>query len=152
MNRAWRTSFKRRTARTPSGIVVRFSRGPDGRWHGLLDRLPEDRSILERAHEAELVAEAETAWEGERAAAACLIVEAGEALHGEKWRQYLANDLGVARNTVRWWADGTIPLGLNHPVFDRLADVLRARGMSLIRLAEEIEGRMAKARAGIAAE
>lgn len=43
-----------------------------------------------------------------------LLLEAGEALYGERWQSELSRDLGVSDRTMRRWAAGTtdVPVGL----------------------------------------
>lgn len=60
-----------------------------------------------------------------------LLIETGERLYGHTWTNQLADDLGVSDVTVRYWTKGKMPLRPDHPVMDRLVDLIDLRMVAL---------------------
>lgn len=60
------------------------------------------------------------------------LATAGALLYGARWQAELARALGVSRETVRLWANGTVPIRADVPA--TLADLL-ARRQAAIRVA-----------------
>lgn len=58
-----------------------------------------------------------------------LLREAGEALHGERWRMPLARDLGVSDRTIRYWEAERFDMPPGLP--GELRDLLRAKGRAV---------------------
>lgn len=66
-----------------------------------------------------------------------LLIETGELLHGRHWVNNLADDLKVDDTTVRYWVNGKMRLPPDHPILDRLADLVDLRIAALIGLKQK---------------
>lgn len=66
-----------------------------------------------------------------------LLIETGEKLHGSNWTNRLADDLGVSDTTVRYWVNGKMRLRPDHPVIDRMCDLVDLKIADLITLKQK---------------
>jgi hypothetical protein len=60
-----------------------------------------------------------------------MLASIGRALYGERWQSPLADDLGIARETIRRWLSGHTHLPAEHVVFNDLAEILASRQISI---------------------
>ena len=51
----------------------------------------------------------------------------GRLLHGEDWQSPLARDLGVNRESIRRWLNGSQPLPPEHGIWDDVIIIVRAQ-------------------------
>lgn len=75
-----------------------------------------------------------------------MLAVAGRMLHGDEWQAPLARELGINRETIRRWLNGSAPLPAEHGVFDDLKAILLRRaseasehGAAMARLAGLID-------------
>lgn len=54
------------------------------------------------------------------------LADVGRALHGDEWQAPLARDLGVSRESIRRWLNGSQPLPPAHGMWDDLAALAAA--------------------------
>lgn len=66
-----------------------------------------------------------------------LLIETGVKLHGSNWMGRLADDLCVSSTTVRYWVNGKMPLKEDHPIFDRMFDLVDLKILDLIALKQK---------------
>jgi plasmid maintenance system antidote protein VapI len=66
-----------------------------------------------------------------------LLIATGEMLHGKHFTNKLADDLGIDDTTVRYWINGKRPLAPEHPIIDRLADLVDLKIADLINLKQK---------------
>jgi len=60
-----------------------------------------------------------------------LLAETGKLLYGEHWMSEMANDLGINRETVRQFTTGRMRFPAEHPLMDRLVDLIDLRMVAL---------------------
>jgi hypothetical protein len=72
--------------------------------------------------------------------AADLFAEVGRAITGnsESWQHQLAEWLGVRRDTVRDWRRGRNEMQPDHPVWDKLLEMIAERRIELDRVDREL--------------
>ena len=68
-----------------------------------------------------------------------LLIEAGQALYGERWQTDLANDLQVADRTVRRWVSGVSPIPLT--LWAEVSEILRSHADSIGAVRRKIAAR-----------
>jgi hypothetical protein len=66
-----------------------------------------------------------------------LLIETGEKLHGPNWITKLADDLCVSSTTIRYWVNGKMTLKAEHPVFERMFDLVDLKILDLISLKQK---------------
>ena len=62
----------------------------------------------------------------------------GRLLHGEDWQSPLARDLGVSRESIRRWLNGSQPLSPEHGIWDDVIILVRAQAEESSRRAEAL--------------
>lgn len=81
-------------------------------------------------------------WKAQPMSPSKLLATIGQALHGERWRRPLADDLGVDERSIRAWLSGKLVLGPDHGIFRNLEDLLVARIGEMSRALDALRGRV----------
>jgi hypothetical protein len=69
-----------------------------------------------------------------------ILAQAGTALYGEGWKLPLSRELNIDDTSVRRWASGKdTRFDLSHPIFPKLAVMLRNRATPMMEAARLIE-------------
>jgi hypothetical protein len=66
-----------------------------------------------------------------------LLIETGEKLHGRNWVSHLADDLRISDTTVRYWVNGKMHLREDHPIIDKMCDLVDLKIADLIALKQK---------------
>jgi hypothetical protein len=83
-----------------------------------------------------------------------IFAEVGRAISGDSssWQHQVAEWLGVRRDTVRDWRSGRSEMRPEHPVWDKLLDMIAERKIELDRVDKELRAWLEKNRAAAPGE